>query len=183
MLAQPDKTTFVGYRDYCMMLVLLDTGMRLKELMGLTLDDLDLERGVIRLSPEITKGRKYREAYIQKRCQEALRTYLKARGEAGVQSDALWISADSGDALDRNGFQWRIRLYGKMAGIRGVRVSPHTFRHTFARMFITAGGDGLVLMQLLGHSSMDMVKRYVISGQRIRNVCTLDLALLRTYSF
>jgi len=161
LLAQPDKTTFVGYRDYCMMLVLLDTGMRLKELIALTLDDVELDRGVIRLSAANTKGRKFREVYIQKRCTEALRTYLRYRGKAGVETDSFWISADSGGGLSRTDFQWRVRSYGRAAGIKGARCSPHTFRHTFARMFISAGGDGLVLMQILGHTSMDMVRKYV----------------------
>lgn len=160
MLMQPDKTAFVGYRDYCMMLVLLDSGMRLKELLGLTLDDVDLDRGVVRLNPETTKGRKYREVYVQKRCVEALRTYLKYRGQAGVETDAFWLSTN-GIALSRTDLQTRIRDYGRAAGIKGARCSPHTFRHTFARMFIMAGGDGLVLMQILGHTAMDMVRKYV----------------------
>lgn len=160
LLSQPDKTTFVGYRDYCIMLVLLDSGVRLKELLGVNLDDVDLDRGVIRLNPETTKGRKYREVYIQKRCVEALKTYLKYRGEAGVDTDALWLSTN-GVALSRTDLQGRIKAYGRMAGVKGARCSPHTFRHTFARMFIMAGGDGLVLMQILGHTAMDMVRRYV----------------------
>lgn len=160
ILAQPDKTTFVGYRDYCSMLVLLDTGMRLKELLGLTFDDVDLDRGVIRLNPETTKGRKYREVYVQKRCVEALKTYLKYRGQAEVDTDAVWLSTN-GTPLSRTDLQNRIRAYGRAAGIKGARCSPHTFRHTFARMFIMAGGDGLVLMQILGHTAMDMVRKYV----------------------
>lgn len=160
LLAQPDKTTFAGYRDYAIMLTLLDTGMRLKELLGLTLDDVDLDRGVIRLNPETTKGRKYREVYVQKRCAETLRAYLKYRGQAGIEEQALWLSVN-GTALSRTRLQTKIRAYGRAAGIRGVRCSPHTFRHSFARMFIMAGGDGLVLMQILGHTDMTIVKRYV----------------------
>lgn len=54
-------------------------------------------------------------------------------------------------------FQWRVRSYGRAAGMKNARCSPHTF----ARMFISAGGDGLVLMQILDHTSMDMVRKYV----------------------
>jgi integrase/recombinase XerD len=55
----------------------------------------------------------------------------------------------------------QIRKYGKMAGIKNVRVSPHTFRHTFAKIWILNGGDTFSLQKILGHTTMDMVRNYV----------------------
>ena len=61
----------------------------------------------------------------------------------------------------RRTFQVRLREYGQAAGITGIRVSPHTLRHTFAKKWILNGGDVFSLQKILRHSSMDMVRRYV----------------------
>lgn len=66
-----------------------------------------------------------------------------------------------GNRLNRKTLQDRLKLYGGKADLRGVRVSPHTFRHTCAKMYIMRGGDILSLQKLLGHSSLDMVRHYV----------------------
>ncbi|MNW55251.1 Tyrosine recombinase XerD [compost metagenome] len=60
----------------------------------------------------------------------------------------------------------RIRLHGEKAGISGVRVSPHTFRHTFAKMYIKNGGDLFTLQKILGHHDISMVRKYVQMEQR-----------------
>lgn len=67
----------------------------------------------------------------------------------------------SGTQLNRRIIQQRLELYGKSAGLSQVRASPHTFKHTCAKLYITRGGDILSLQKLLGHSSLEMVKHYV----------------------
>lgn len=152
-------------RDYVFMRTLEETGMRLGECLDLKVDEIDFRNSVIQL--RFTKNRKIRNVYLTPLMKQELQTYIDARNKflakKKIKSDALWITTrtgHTGQCLTRSVLQKRISAYGAMAGI-DIRVSPHTFRHTFARNWIVAGGDMLVLKDLLGHSTLDMVLRYV----------------------
>lgn len=84
--------------------------------------------------------------------------YIKARGE--IKSQHLFVTLE-GRPLSIRTFQENLRIYGKKAGIENVRVSPHTLPHTFAKMYIMNDGDPYSLQDILGHTSQDMVKKYV----------------------
>ncbi len=88
-----------------------------------------------------------------------LKTYLKVRGE-DLLTDALFITLDDTPLTTRQ-IQERIKYYGDKAGIKNVRCSPHTFRHTFAKLAIKNGADIFTLQEILGHESVQMVKKYV----------------------
>jgi len=152
---QPDKTTFVGFRDYTMMLVFLDTGVRLIEMEHMKTSSVDLKNNKILV---FGKGAKEREVVFQSTTKEYLRRYLLLRGE--LIHDYLWVS-DTNEPMKRRNFGERLTIYGNMAVLKDVRVSPHTFRHTCAKMYITRGGDILSLQKLLGHSTLEMVRHYV----------------------
>lgn len=157
MLAAPDRTKFVGLRDFTIMLLLLDTGVRLSELVGIELVDMKLHESEIVITK--AKGGKQRRVFISAKTKEAIQKYLRVRGDIpGNQS--LFVSSEDKPMTRRN-VQERLAIYGKMAKIEGVRVSPHTFRHTFAKMYIVRGGDPFSLQALLGHSTLDMVRHYV----------------------
>lgn len=155
LLRQPDKSSFIGYRDYTIMLVLLDTGVRLIELENMQLSNIDFNDNKILV---MGKGAKEREVMFQGTTRLYLQRYLRLRGS--LDHDYLWINI-MGTKLNRNSVQDRLRFYGKQANLKGVRVSPHTFRHTCAKMYIMRGGDILSLQKLLGHSSLEMVRHYV----------------------
>ncbi len=155
ILAQPDKSTFVGFRDYTIMLVLLDTGTRLIELQNIKIPDIDLKGNKILV---FGKGAKEREVVFQGTTKQYLRRYISVRGD--LDHDYLWVS-DRNEPMTRRNIQQRLKIYGRMAGITNIRVSPHTFRHTSAKLYIKRGGDILSLQKLLGHSSLDMVRHYV----------------------
>ena len=87
-----------------------------------------------------------------------LKRYLKARGASYV--DSLFITQDDGK-MSRKAVQDRIAKYGRMAGITNVRCSPHTFRHTFAKMSVRNGANLFDLQKILGHQSLEMVRVYV----------------------
>ena len=171
LLDQPDKKTFVGFRDYCIMLVLLDTGLRLSELLNIRLDDINLNQRKIKV---MGKGAKERNVYFETTTRDALKRYIAIRGD-NLHHSFLWISHQD-EPYNRNSLQDRLPRYGKQAGLKNVRVSPHTFRHTFAKLFILNGGNTLALQKLLGHSTLEMVRHYV-------NLWGTDLqAMHRQYS-
>lgn len=156
LLEQPDRTTFVGLRDYTMMLLMLETGLRLSELIQLRVDDIRWTENEIYIFRG--KGGTTRRVPFQKTCGQALRHYLKERGTA--LSETLFVTVYD-TSLHPRTFQENLSTYGKSAGLRGVRVSPHTFRHSMAKFYILNGGDPFTLQQILGHSTLDMVRHYV----------------------
>ncbi|QSO46759.1 tyrosine-type recombinase/integrase [Alicyclobacillus mengziensis] len=155
LLEQPDKQTFTGLRDYTLMMLLLETGVRISECIGIALRDVHLKEGNIVVCG---KGSKHRTVPIQSKMIKVLRTYLAERG--AVMSDALFVTID-GTAIQKRSVQEIIGRYGETARIDDVRVSPHTFRHTFAKFYILAGGDIFSLQKILGHSTLDTVRIYV----------------------
>lgn len=171
LLAQPNKKTFVGFRDYCGMLVLLDTGLRLSELLNIRIEDVDLQQRKMKI---MGKGAKERFVFFNTTTRDALKKYMDVRGRS-LHHSFLWVSREEGP-LKRETIQERLANYGKQAGLNNVRVSPHTFRHTFAKLFILNGGNTLALQNLLGHSTLEMVRHYV-------NLWGTDLqAMHRQYS-
>lgn len=156
LLQQPDQTTFTGLRDYTILLLFLDTGIRIGELLALNVEDVNIKEKELRI--RLGKGAKERRVPFQKTCARALQSYLTERGE--LPTTTLFVSVDNRPLRIRS-LQDRIHDYGLTAKITGVRVSPHTFRHSMAKMYIRNGGDPFSLQQILGHSSLDAVQMYV----------------------
>jgi len=152
-----NKSRFIGLRDYMIMLLLLDTGVRLFELANMKLPDIRMAENEI-IIPH-GKGDKYRRVFFSNKTKETLRKYIRARGNISGNPYLLVNYVDN--PITRRNIQERLTIYGKKAKIEGVRVSPHTFRHTFAKLYIMRGGDAFSLQSLLGHSTLDMVKYYV----------------------
>ena len=167
------KKNLDRYRDYTIMRLLEETGIRINECLNLKLDDID--GNIVKLRQ--TKNKMAREAYLTPAMRKELNLYLEARQRFLVThnikgNDNLWIVTKGptlGQSVAIGTVQERIRKYGHLAGIP-VRVSPHTFRHTFARNFLMAGGDMFTLQELLGHATLEMVRRYVRLFNRDRQV-------------
>jgi integrase/recombinase XerD len=154
-----ELTTFTGLRDALLMSFLLDTGLRIGECMRIFAEEVDLQNRSASVRAESAKTRKARLVYFGSRTQELLVIYL-AWHEQNGQAPNLFLN-EYGQPLDKNWATRCISFIGKRAKITGVRISPHTFRHTFATRYIKATGDPFSLRRLLGHSSMEMVNRYV----------------------
>ncbi|MBI3547970.1 MAG: tyrosine-type recombinase/integrase [Elusimicrobia bacterium] len=161
LLAQPRNDTYRGVRAWTMMVLVLDTGLRLAEVLGLLKDNVDFQRNVLRI---IGKGNKEREVPFGTATKQALWQYAARIGS--LEGQQLFFVNQFGRKLHRRWFQEQMRVYGKKAGIQGVRVSPHTLRHTFATQYILNGGDAFSLQKILGHSSLDMVRVYVDLANR-----------------
>ncbi|WHY88977.1 tyrosine-type recombinase/integrase [Neobacillus novalis] len=149
-----DKKTFVRLRDYTIMLLMLDTAVRINEMINIEVTDVKENEIVIRE----TKTFFERIVPMSKALKVQLEIYIKIRGKA--ETEKLFISQDCNE-LKKRSLQTRIEHYGKLSGIKDVRVSCHIFRHTSAKMSIQNGGNAFHLQQLLGHTSLEITKKYV----------------------
>ncbi|RYX82061.1 hypothetical protein EON83_21375 [bacterium] len=146
-------------RNEAIIYFLLDTGVRVSELCSLRVDEVDLAR---RVAVVTGKGNKTREVWFGPDTSRVLRKYLSKHPR---QADArLFYSARPDNPLDGitpTALQHTLKRLGEVAGISTRRVSPHTFRHTFATEFIRSGGTPKALQMLLGHEDMTMTYKYV----------------------
>ena len=147
-----------SYRDMGIVLTLLDTGLRVNELINLKVENVWLEEGLIKV---LGKGNKERLVPIGKQIRKLLWRYItQYRPEpARPNLDNLFLTRD-GRPLNKNRVDSIMKHYGRMAGPTGVRCSPHTLRHTFAINFLRNDGDIFSLQKILGHSSLEMTRRY-----------------------
>lgn len=158
LLESPNRRIYTGLRDYVMMLVLCDTGLRIKELTHLKISDVDFKLNQIVVRASIAKTRTTRVTPISKltaRELEKLISYMNIEAD-----DYLWLT-QFGERYFGDTFSKMLKKYGKKAGVKGPRCSPHTFRHYFAVKFLRNGGDPIALMRILGHTSMGMTEKYV----------------------
>lgn len=152
LLQAPDLTTFTGYRDYCILSLFIECGLRVSELIGIAVEDINLHNGTIVIKHVKTFQR---TLPIQSRMREILQRYIAIRGE--VNCKELFITVDE-KPLSRRQVQNRLATYGKKIG---KNVSPHLIRHSFARLCVIQGMDAFTLMALLGHTDITITKRYV----------------------
>jgi integrase/recombinase XerD len=162
-LIQAAEQSRFAERDEAMVRFLLDTAVRAAELCTLKMQDIDLAG---RRAEVVGKGRKRRQVFFGRNTARALRHYL--RHEPRKPDSPIFTSCGGntpGQALTPNGLLHIINYLGRRAGIQTVRVSPHTFRHTFAVDFLRNGGNVFSLQQILGHNSLSMTQRYVSLAQ------------------
>lgn len=154
-----DTHTATGFRDWVMILALLDTGLRANELVSLSLDNINLDDGIVKV---YGKGAKERIVPIGARVQRATWKYLQRyRSQpANPLCTSLFLTRN-GEPITVNRLETIIENYGRKAGIEGTRCSPHTFRHTFAISYLRNGGDVFSLQRILGHSSLETVRIYI----------------------
>ena len=152
------KATERPLRDTAIVLVLFDTGLRIQELLELRVNQLHFARGLLRVRG---KGNKERYVPIGSKAMSGVAAYLrrerKPRHE-GIQ--AVFLSR-CGEPLTRAGAGIRLNKLAVASGIKREDCAPHAFRRGFAVQFLRNGGDVFTLQQIMGHSSLDMTRRYV----------------------
>lgn len=147
-------------RDRAIVLVLLDCGVRASECCALTVSDVDMQTGAV----QVRKGKfdKGRTVYLGNVAKDALWRYLAKRKDQR-QDDPLFETS-RGQAMDRSALRKMLLAAGERAEIVEP-VHPHRLRHTFAISYLRNGGDVFTLQRLLGHATMEMVRRYLALAQ------------------
>jgi integrase/recombinase XerD len=169
LLVQPDPGTPIGLRDKAMLELLYATGLRVSELVGLTLANINLERGFLIV---MGKGSKERAVPMGESAVDAVREYLSRARPALLgekESDALFISSRR-RGITRQMFWERIKFYATTAGINRS-ISPHTLRHSFATHLLDNGADLRAVQAMLGHADISTTQIYThVSRERLRRV-------------
>lgn len=145
-------------RTRAILLMMLDTGLRVGELVGLKIFQVDHRNSRVKM---MGKGALERSVPFSPRTAQALWRYLTTRPDA-EQEDPLFTTYN-GRKIDSTQLGKSLKALGVKAGVKGVH--PHRFRHTFAIQYLRNGGDPYTLQKMLGHSTLDMVKRYLALAQ------------------
>jgi len=151
------RSTWTGKRNAAILTTFLDTGLRLSELIGLNLEDVDLRALTIRIRSG--KGDKERHVYMGRALLRTIRRWLDARG-FHQEGTPFYLTKD-GNRLDLRNVERIVERIAARAGLDGVRITPHTLRHTFATHYIQNGGDPFSLQRILGHSDIKTTMIYV----------------------
>ena len=169
LLSQPDLNTPLGVRDAAMFEVLYSTGLRVSELVGLRLAELDLNTGCLRC---LGKGNKERLVPLGRRAVEALRRYLeitRLQLLRGKPSPIVFVN-HHGRKMSRVGFWKMLKAYGRRAGLP-PKLSPHKLRHSFATHLIERGADLRSVQAMLGHADISTTQIYThVTQERLRQI-------------
>ena len=169
LLDAPDTATAVGQRDRAMLEVLYATGLRVSELVGLQLAQVNLRQGVLRV---IGKGNKERLVPLGEEASDWVEKFIRqGRAELlqGPPADVLFPSR-RGRMMTRQTFWHAIKRHAVRAGISKT-LSPHVVRHAFATHLLNHGADLRVVQMLLGHSDISTTQIYThVARERLKNL-------------
>ncbi len=172
LLEQPDSKTPTGLRDRAMLEVLYSTGLRVSELVGLDVSDLDAKVGCVRC---IGKGDKERIVPVGKKALVMVDKYLREgrpellRNARASSGPALFVNR-RGAALSRVGVWKILSAYGRRAGLR-VALTPHMLRHSFATHMLERGADLRSVQLMLGHADISTTQIYThVVEERLKQI-------------
>lgn len=150
---------YEGFRDYVMTLVMLDCGIRISELLKVTWDMVDFDGNTIRLPGRVTKNRTFRGVPLSEKNTVPLLKHLRAQNHVKYPDQPHLFLSYRGRPLDPSSVRHILSDYAQAAGL--LHVSPHMLRHTFARSYVRAGGNVYMLQEILGHTTLEMSRKYV----------------------
>jgi integrase/recombinase XerD len=175
LLAAPDDTSDLGERDKAMLETLYASGLRVSELVGLKMIQLNLEQGLVKV---IGKGSKERLVPLGELASAAIKTYiagaranwLSTQSTATRRSDFVFITARC-EPMTRQAFWYLIKKHATTAGIDRDALSPHTLRHAFATHLLNHGADLRVVQMLLGHADITTTQIYThVARERLKTI-------------
>lgn len=157
------RRTFLEHRNYLILMTLYDCALRLSELRNVMISDISFDEWTISVDG---KGSKHRKVPMGRILRTEIREYIKRRNETlrmkgALDSGYLFVSETGNPLSPSYIYRGVVRRAGEKAGVKGKRVSPHSWRHTSALHFIAGGGDVFTLQRLLGHETLDMSRNYV----------------------
>lgn len=156
-IKQRDKV-FVSYRNYTIIVFLLGTGVRVGELVNLMWNDVDLVNGVVTV---IGKKRVSSSIPLTEKLKKELAEYRTFQQHSFKRTIEYVFPSADGTKWTTNGAKMMFKHLAKIMNFRDVRLSAHTFRHTFAHRCLMSGMDVFTLQKMLRHSKLDMTMRYV----------------------
>ena len=167
---EEDKDSKTKERDYAIITLFLNCGMRLSELVGINLNDIDREFRSLRV---VGKGNKERIVYLNDACRDALARYLNVRGagmKKSLNTNALFVSKQY-NRISNKTVQWLVYKYLERAGLDYKHYSTHKLRHTAATlMYQTGKVDVRVLKEILGHEQLNTTQIYThVSNQGMQD--------------
>nr|DAE65765.1 MAG TPA: SITE SPECIFIC RECOMBINASE XERD [Caudoviricetes sp.] len=152
-----DVTKYFEYRDYVVIQLIMDTGMRLGETLSLTIDDIDLDRRAVLIPADITKSKKERYVFFSNTMAGILRRWLQFK-DRYIDNDVLIFPTTRGTKLGIPHFERNFRIYKERAGL-SQNVTPHSLRNNFAKRCLMSGMDIYTLSRILGHSSVTVTEK------------------------
>ncbi len=161
LVTAPDATV-LGLRDRALLEILYSAGIRVSELVGINMDDIDLISGVIKVRG---KGKKERLAMLGAEAQRAVRDYLKETSRAGSSGAGAFFLNRKGKRLTDRSVRRVVDKYVRKCSIER-KISPHSIRHSFATHLLNNGADLRSVQELLGHKNLSTTQIYTHLGSR-----------------
>ncbi|MBU4376330.1 MAG: tyrosine recombinase XerC [Candidatus Omnitrophica bacterium] len=167
LIESPNEKDAAGLRDRAIMETLYSTGIRVSELVGMSLDNVDFIGGVVKV---FGKGKKERLAPIGDKALRAIRNYLDKRGVARLNDKKAVFLNKGGSRLTDRSIRRVLEKYIKRVSLR-EGVSPHTLRHSFATHLLNRGADLRSVQELLGHMNLSTTQIYThVTTERLKEI-------------
>ncbi len=155
LVEKPQGIGFLIARDRAILELLYSSGLRVSEIAGLSVEDVNTREGLVKVRG---KGKKERLVPVGSKAVDALKSYLVEKLLLKKRTGAMFLNR-RGTKLSERGVRRIVVKYAKLAGISG-RMGPHVLRHTFASHLLQSGADLRVIQELLGHSSLSTTQKY-----------------------
>lgn len=155
LVEKPEGIGFILARDRAILELLYSSGLRVSEVAGLNVDDINTREGLVKVRG---KGKKERILPMGSKAIDAIKSYMIEKLLLKKKDSAMFLNREDTRLSDR-GIRRIVVKYAKMIGINGP-IGPHTLRHTFASHLLQAGADLRVIQELLGHSSLSTTQKY-----------------------
>ncbi|QNU68787.1 tyrosine-type recombinase/integrase [Ruminiclostridium herbifermentans] len=176
LIKLPDQTSFTGVRDKSLIIFTLDCGIRPKEALSLTISDFDLKRLIVTIPATEAKTRIARTLPLLQSTVNAINHLIEVRHSSWKDNVPVFCS-NEGTKMNTSSWGDRLELYSKQLGFK---VSPYDLRHSFALLYLRSGGNAFGLQASLGHTDMNMSKKYVnLSGRDLQEAHNLASPLNR----